>query len=1123
MKIMRIANGGIQEKLSDPRGYAFFMRLVGAGYIEWRPAFREWMEKSGGWSYNLLGYVNREGTITPNYAYVLKLFAKIDLSSRTYQNLVIELSSAGKILATWNTTSDDFIKSKNFDVFLDQKAKASGIIMIHEHMEEIELQKKIMESREIARREALNMKIRLTRRSYEMSEARAIEAIVRPKEEGGHEIGYEVFYLESSKHEPFKIWKDSNPDGTALTKAQAMELFNEFVISLKSVRFVADGAHDYIPENVNKSNWNFAWNKPINSTEEIISEPKKDSMGTEKNPSFDLNNILGKSGRMVKKGQNFNFEGFFSGEVPDYAVNYLGTSGVEASQIKSMFGRAGDAIDLVNQFNSSLLLNISFIFNFGKGGAYGVYLSELDRAIKTKALQKKLEQKGYKIEVTEKGLTAFPKEGQNITSEQVQQDIDSIYQDLQSKGGTAIGVNVGAVLSASKSDAMESGSKDPEIWEWMAVLHLGGTIIHEAVHAKGSRDEATPESAEAAFSQWALPKVNEKYKESLKSKGKEEEYLPLIITPNKRHAAKQSWYKQAQMSYYIPEVYRAKPLGSDLKGRFPYDPQIDEGMADWSKIAQYYQNLPLEARLGRQFMSPLPRDLDQAHDHIEEQLRKYTREDQKLDTSATIEELLSEGHDKNRGYLTLEELLDEKRPHPLIIPLKKNASMSKSAGLKLNLTPFMVEEISIDFENYDEHYDENPDDPQKQVEKNIYEKLTSGNFDFNDEELKMIGSTLNSIETKDIFAEDLKARKQLFNVELQLGIWKPITEERAKEAVRNGINVRMSNFPKVNGVRYEYNYNWENSFGTVPPAPIPIPITKGITLANCISNRVTKTATLFGWMNNLDLDDGSTIPGLSDRVMAWDDRDESFSQEEEWIRKQPRYNPEYDLKGFYYRWIEPRFRPQLFDDMTQDYSNTHPAKRFACSDPVHGEWSQILAILDKAKNGVLTKKLSTRFVISEDLMPIMDYMFGKDNIKLHVFEIKDSPENEKLFSVWVTGPDIEEDKVERSEKYIQKVEVSEEAGSALEELLGRATDKIAIADEIIKQADVISEEYNFQDVRLKDRDDGHIYYEGGKENHAFIVGEILADKLHIDDLRVDSRKMSLAFHYNGISALFKNA
>lgn len=964
MKITKIASDGALENIADPKDYAFFVRMVNAGYIDWtwRYNTRAWVESVDGWHRTLLGYVKKNGVRNPTAAYSFRMFAKIDPSSKKYKSLSMELWSSGanKLLASWKTDSDEFIKSKSLFDFINQKVGIDGVGMIHEQLEEAELKNRIEKSKEIAKSEPVNRAIRLTRRSYQISDARAITVIVRPKDEGGHEIGYEVDYLESGQHEPFKIWRDCTPEGLALTKQEALEFFEAFITELKGVRFVDPTSFDYIPEDVNKSNWDFSWNRRLVEPEEETDEPKKEIPGKSPASGIDIEDLVGQSDKMKKEAQDFNFEGFYSGEIPDYALSYLGSPSVEASQIRSMFGRSDDAISLVNQFDSSLLQNILFVFNFGKSGAYGVYLSELDRAIKTKALKNKLEQKGYQIEVTEKGLTAFPKKGQEMTNEQVQQDIDSIYQDLQSKGGTAIGVNMNNVLNASKSDAAATGLKDPNLWEWMAILHLGGTIAHEAAHAKGTLDEGSAETEENAFIQWALPKVNEKYKQSLISQGKEEEYAPLVITPNKRHAMKKSWYKQSQMSYYIPKAYQNESMGSDLTGRFPYDPQNQAGLADWSKISQYYQNLPIEARLGRQFMSPLPKDIDQANNIIEEQLRKYTREDQKLDTKATMEELLSSGHDKNRGYETLEGLLDEKRTKPLIVLLKKNA-------MKI------------------------------------------------------------------------------------------------------------------------------------------------------------KTATLFGWMNNLDLDDGSTIPGLSDRVMEWEDRDESFSQEESWIRQQPRYNPEYDIKGFYYRWIEPRFKPQLFDDMTQDYSGTHPAKRFASSDPIDGEWSRILSILSKAKTGVLSKKLSTRFIVSEDVMPLMDYMFGNDEIKMHVFEIKDSPENEKLFAVWVTCPDVDEERIEKSEKHIQKVEVSEEVDSSLDELFGTGSKK-SLVEEIVKQVIAFCEEYNFQDVHLseKNKRPNYICFEGEWGNHCFIVGEMLAEKLNIGDVDVDSKDMSLAFNYNGVRIVFKN-
>ena len=92
-------------------------------------------------------------------------------------------------------------------------------------------------------------------------------------------------------------------------------------------------------------------------------------------------------------GQN-NFGGYFNEEVPDYAGSLIGTPSVDASQISSMFSGTNEAINLVNSYTSDALSNVAYIFNFSKGGAYGVYIPALDRAIKTKALKQQLEQKG---------------------------------------------------------------------------------------------------------------------------------------------------------------------------------------------------------------------------------------------------------------------------------------------------------------------------------------------------------------------------------------------------------------------------------------------------------------------------------------------------------------------------------------------------------------------------------------------------------------------------------------------------------------------------------------------------------------------------------------------------------
>jgi hypothetical protein len=153
----------------------------------------------------------------------------------------------------------------------------------------------------------------------------------------------------------------------------------------------------------------------------------------------------------------------------------------------------------------------------------------------------------------------------------------------------------------------------------------------------------------------------------------------------------------------------------------------------------------------------------------------------------------------------------------------------------------------------------------------------------------------------------------------------------------------------------------------------------------------------------------------------------------------------------------------------------------------------------------------------------MDYMFGNDEIKLHVFEIKDTPESEKLLAVWVTVPDIDENKVEKSEKYIQRIDVSEDVSNLLSELFGAGTGKKSLAEEIVKQVETLCSEYNLQSIQLSPETNADcLCFSGGWGNQCFIVGEALADKLNIDDVKIDSRSMMLSFTYNGIKIIFKN-
>jgi len=668
--------------------------------------------------------------------------------------------------------------------------------------------------------------------------------------------------------------------------------------------------------------------------------------------------------KLKRSAQAQDFQGYYGGEVPEYAVDLLGTGSVDASQIKTMFSRVDDVIRLVNQFDSSLLGGISFIFNFSKGGAYGVYLPALDRAIKAKALTKKMESMGYRIEVDEKGLlTAYPTREQK-TPEQIQQDIDSIKYGLESKGGSAFGINMSDVLNSARLDAEKAQSPDPNIWEWMAILHLGGTIVHEAIHAQGHEDEGPSESTEASFLNMALPIVNQEYQNYLEGQGQGDQYSPLVMTGDVRHASGKGWYKTAQLSYYVPQAFLADPVGSDLSGRFPFGIQSDKGMAEWGLEAQDSQHVSIEERLGRQYMSPLPPGLSQEHDSYEEQLRKYTVDDKKLDPTASLELLLSEGHDEPRGYETMEGLLDEKRVKPLLSPLKKEASIKKKA-------------------------------------------------------------------------------------------------------------------------------------------------------------------TLFGWMNNLEISDGSTIPGLGDRVMSWDDRDESFSEEEKDIRKQPRYNPAYDVKGFYYRFVEIRDRPQLWDQMLDNLSGVAPAKRFASKIAMDKDLLRVLSVLSLIGRKVQKGEIKgTRILVSEDILPIAVKILK--NCSITVFPLKKNG-GDVIYAVWVCPDDIDKKKIKKAEMAFESA-IPTEGDGMVEELTGYSESRNKVFQEIIGVVRDLCTEYGVRDVYLVGgypRDlvlrsnPVDLDFSGAWPNQCIKIGGLVAERLGVDNVEFLHRTMTLSFEYKGVKIDFR--
>jgi hypothetical protein len=304
--------------------------------------------------------------------------------------------------------------------------------------------------------------------------------------------------------------------------------------------------------------------------------------------------------------------------------------------------------------------------------------------------------------------------------------------------------------------------------------------------------------------------------------------------------------------------------------------------------------------------------------------------------------------------------------------------------------------------------------------------------------------------------------------------------------------------------------------------PLMVPINKEAS--------IKKEATLFGWMNNLEISDGSTIPGLGDRVMAWDDRDESFSEEEKWIKQQPRYNPTYDVRGFYYRYIEPRFRPELWDQMVSNSPGVHPAKRFAAkveSDVVH-----VFKVLGLIKNKLKNKEIkTTRVLLTDDVIPYVEKIFEDTGFQIDLFDADTASNGDEIYAAWISRPEVNKDDIDEAEMYI--CGGSEKSREIAENLLGVHKQKEATIKKILEELKDICKEYGVRDFyiiggyprdlvlgsKLSNIED--IDFSCSWPNQAVKVGGILAERLGVEKVEIFHRTLTLSFCYKGIKLDFK--
>lgn len=369
---------------------------------------------------------------------------------------------------------------------------------------------------------------------------------------------------------------------------------------------------------------------------------------------------------------------WYSGNIPDPSSlkQYVGTGSVDSSQISSVFNGSSEAISLVNQFDSSLLRNVAFIFNTS-GGAFGVYVPALDAKIKDEEAQSMMESKGYKIQKNPNGgFTAYP-QTPDIQQDKVKSDMDQVYSGLKMQGGNTFGINMQKVMQAAQQDCRESNLTDPDDIKMLTVLHLGGTMVHEAVHAKGSTSEGPSEQSEMKFMEWAMNKLNEQRKQKWDQKNKGQPYLPLIIdSTHTRSAEIMGWYRKAMHTSSTME--KTSQYGAQFSAiKLELDPT---GRGSWPSFGGGHQTGPTESMLD---MARHNDPFDQKMP-VEKKMRilQKMKIDNRPDVSMHTEDLIDKDRGEFNGYKSIETMIEDTRSKPLMLPVNASSSqITKIASL----------------------------------------------------------------------------------------------------------------------------------------------------------------------------------------------------------------------------------------------------------------------------------------------------------------------------------------------------------------------------------------------------------------------------------------------------------
>jgi len=319
---------------------------------------------------------------------------------------------------------------------------------------------------------------------------------------------------------------------------------------------------------------------------------------------------------------------------------------------------------------------------------------------------------GYQVQDVPGG--GFYATNPNKTKEQIDSEVKAYRQKIDQTGATTFGIDMNKVVGAAKADANESDPPitDPQDQYLLGVMHLGATMVHEAVHSAGSQSEGPSESAEARFMQWVMPIVNQRRQQRYKAEGREEEYSPLIIDQGKRRSASaMNWLEVAAASGVGADGQAALPprtattKTAQFGAQFPISQSLLKGMhpSPWSTAYWAYGAGAIEAMLD----SVRPQQAPASRVSFEGQLRAQNRDKWTsiVDAGSSTEELLEPERDPLQGYKATEALMEGARERPLMLPVKKAWSYEpgiEAVGWMSNLDLPMSDRIQPFDENDEE-------------------------------------------------------------------------------------------------------------------------------------------------------------------------------------------------------------------------------------------------------------------------------------------------------------------------------------------------------------------------------------------------------------------------------------